>query len=247
MKLLFTSDLHGLDEAYRSFSDRLSSREFDLGVLAGDLMGFPSEEELESSKRQLLGTSQNTLNPTSLGNVPEIVEHALMHKQAIYKSYLRKTKKPVVFVMGNDDGILGNGLAWTSEGNIICINQRRAKFNTYNLVGYHYTSPFVGGAFEKPLPLQEQDFRSLEKLVDSNTILVTHGPPLGTLDTVFEGTHVGSKALLDFIQRTCPKIHLFGHIHRTFGRSSNSFNGAYPSTRQFMAINVDTLEMELVE
>jgi Icc-related predicted phosphoesterase len=247
MKLLFTSDLHGLDKAFRSFSDRLSTGEFDLGVLAGDLMGFPSEEELEASKSQLLDTSQNTLSSTSAANVPEIVEHALLQKETIYKSYLRKTNKPVVFVMGNDDGILGNGLCWTNEGKIICINQCRAKFDTYNLVGYHYTSPFVGGTFEKPLALQEQDFRSLEKIVDSNTILVTHGPPLGTLDTVFDGTHVGSQALLDFIQRTRPKLHLFGHVHRTFGRSGNSFNGAYPSTRQFMAIDVDTLEMELIE
>jgi Icc-related predicted phosphoesterase len=149
--------------------------------------------------------------------------------------------------MGNDDGILGNGLAWTSEGNIVCINQRRAKYDTYNLVGYQYTNPFVGGTFEKALPIQEQDFRSLEKFVDSNTILVTHGPPLGTLDTVFDGSHVGSKALRDFIERTRPKLHLFGHIHRTFGRSGNSFNGAYPSGRKFMAIDVGTLEMELID
>jgi len=210
-------------------------------------MGFPSEEELEASKSQLLCSGQNILASASAANIPEIVEHALLRKEAIYKSYLHKAKKPVVFVMGNDDGILGKGLVWTNEGKILCINQRRAKYGTYNLVGYHYTSPFVGGTFEKPLPIQEQDFHLLEKIVDSNTILVSHGPPLGTLDTVFDGTHVGSKALLDFVQRTCPKLHLFGHIHRTFGRSGNSFNGAYPSSRKFMAIDVGTLEMELVE
>jgi Icc-related predicted phosphoesterase len=49
MKLLFSSDLHGREEAYRDFAARLKEGDFDLGVLAGDLMSYPSAEAVETA------------------------------------------------------------------------------------------------------------------------------------------------------------------------------------------------------
>lgn len=256
MKLLLGADLHGLEEAYRRFGEILSLGEFDVGVLAGDLMGYPSEQDLDWARAGAGSRQGPDAAPTAPTAPPapaapatdgeDVLERALLHLQARLKSLLSGAGKPVVFVMGNDDGILGRGLPWSSEGLFVDIHMRRARHGTYNFVGYHHTSPFVGGTFEKSLEDQEADFRSLQRLVDARTILVTHGPPLGTLDRALDGKQVGSSALGDFVKRARPMMHLFGHIHRTFGQEGVSVNGAYPLHRQFMAVDVEQARAEPV-
>jgi Icc-related predicted phosphoesterase len=246
MRLLFTADLHGLNAAYQRFAELLLSGGFDVGVLAGDLMGFPSDAEIEVSRNKLNQDPDESAAGRGDEEADRIAEHALKNKERYYKSLIKKARKPIVFVMGNDDGILGQGIAWTNEGMFVDISQRRAKHGKYNFVGYHYTSPFVGGSFEKTLPDQRQDFAMLRHLIDQNTILVTHGPPFGILDTGGDGEHYGSKALRDLVDSTSPRLHLFGHIHHSHGRSDNSINGAYPHVRRFVAVDVDTLQVEFI-
>jgi Icc-related predicted phosphoesterase len=245
MNLLFTSDLHGYDKAYSDFVKTLKEGNFDLGVLGGDLMTFPSDEELKLAKRQLESEKAELTNRNGT-NDPQVIERALINKQNYYKRVLRDSGKPIVFVMGNDDGILGSGSAWVTDKGIVDINQRRAKLGKYSFVGYHYTSPFVGGTFEKTEDEQEKDFRTLAKLIDENTVLITHGPPWGILDTASDGKNVGSKALRYFIETRPPRLHLFGHIHRTFGIQGICANGAYPASRKFISADVKKQEMKII-
>ena len=238
MKLLFSSDLHGLEPGYRDFASGLKEGGFDVGVLAGDLMTYPSEAAVESAAAEIRQSDAS-------GSVPEgeaarrAVQLALERMESSLKGILRGSGKPVVFVMGNDDGILGDGRAWKSEGQIVDIHFRRARYGRYRLVGYHYTTPFVGGTFERTEEDQEQDFARLERLVDDRTVLVTHGPPRGILDTAGDGEHVGSMALRRLVERARPRMHLFGHIHRTFGIDGARVNGSYPSSRKFIGVDVD--------
>lgn len=48
-------------------------------------------------------------------------------------------------------------------------------------------------------------------------IMLTHGPPLGILDQVVHGDHVGCEHLLQACTRAKPRLHVFGHIHEGFG------------------------------
>jgi len=49
-------------------------------------------------------------------------------------------------------------------------------------------------------------------------IMVTHDPPFGTkLDRIEDGTHVGSRAVLDFVKQYQPPVLLCGHIHESKG------------------------------
>jgi len=48
-------------------------------------------------------------------------------------------------------------------------------------------------------------------------VLVTHGPPLGVLDRVWDGRRVGCEELARAIGRIRPRVHLFGHIHEGYG------------------------------
>jgi predicted phosphohydrolase len=53
---------------------------------------------------------------------------------------------------------------------------------------------------------------------EKTDILITHGPPAGILDLTDVGHHVGCKDLLAAVRRIKPKLHVFGHIHCSYGQ-----------------------------
>ncbi|KAI8934747.1 hypothetical protein NX059_008435 [Plenodomus lindquistii] len=48
-------------------------------------------------------------------------------------------------------------------------------------------------------------------------VMMTHGPPMGILDSLRSGEHVGCEHLLRASRRCRPKLHCFGHIHEGWG------------------------------
>jgi Icc-related predicted phosphoesterase len=235
--------LHGLDCAYERFATILSEARYSIGIIAGDLMTYPSAQELKLAEQELsrIDKLDNARRPLS-----EVVECALRLKEQAYKNILRRSKKPVLLLMGNDDGILGDGTAWKSDGNVIFINQTKAKYGKFNFVGYQFTTPFVGGSFERTESQQTIDLSALQESIDANTILITHGPPRGILDKARDGKHVGSKALASMLRTRPLWLHLFGHIHGNFGQQRHSINGSYPHERKFVAIDVESRQSESI-
>ncbi|MGC8636579.1 MAG: metallophosphoesterase family protein, partial [Thermoprotei archaeon] len=84
----------------------------------------------------------------------------------------------------------------------------------------------VGGVPPSPYPsyftLSEGEIGSLlERAADScgggPLVSVTHVPPLGVLDLTRDGSNAGSRAVLDFIRRRAPALHVAGHIHEARG------------------------------
>jgi Icc-related predicted phosphoesterase len=258
MKVLFTSDLHGLVEAYQRFALQLGMPEYDVGIIAGDLTTGFRPEEFESI-RQTEGILEDDLleelhSPTDKLPIKpnRLLVAAYKQREAEYKAILASAEKPVLFIMGNDDGIVAQ--EWTNAGRLQNINMKRIDVGEINFVGYQYTNPFVGGLFEKKEREQKADMKRLRKIVDSRTILVTHGPAYGLNDvsratsTAGEAIHVGSKALKWLIEQTGPRLHLSGHLHGHFGINGQEINGAYPKERRFISINigpggVDSAEM----
>ncbi|MBI4566150.1 MAG: metallophosphoesterase [Planctomycetes bacterium] len=61
------------------------------------------------------------------------------------------------------------------------------------------------------------DLGQLAYLSDpARTIYVCHTPPHGTkLDVLYDGTHIGSEALREFLLRHRPPLSLHGHIHES--------------------------------
>ncbi len=75
---------------------------------------------------------------------------------------------------------------------------------------------------------QRDQFRTLMKSLNKNPekwneipdnidVLVTHVPPQKILDKTTSGSNVGSKSLRKFTEKLKPKIHIFGHIHESYG------------------------------
>lgn len=62
-----------------------------------------------------------------------------------------------------------------------------------------------------------------DRIPYSTDVLITHEPPYGTLDkTDILAKHQGCQYLLGAVLRVQPKLHIFGHIHGSYGRESAS-------------------------
>lgn len=70
----------------------------------------------------------------------------------------------------------------------------------------------------------EEELASKFSLIPRNTdILITHSPPFNFLDKTTEGKYVGSTFLLDWIGEWKPRLHIFGHIHESYGQERSFF------------------------
>ncbi len=56
------------------------------------------------------------------------------------------------------------------------------------------------------------------KVPTETDVLITHGPPHSILDETLDGKNVGCEELLKALSRIKPKLHIFGHIHESYGR-----------------------------
>jgi len=158
------------------------------------------------------------------------------------KDILRSIRKPVLFVMGNDDEY-----EWMSESNLINLNMKKYIFHDVPFVGYQYSNPFAGGEFEKTEEQQYEDLVKLSELIDSSTVLVTHNPCFGILDEPDKGRHEGGRKLFELCGRLNPRYHLSGHIHESAGVEGNHFNVAYPKDKNILKIEYYSGEYEFIK
>jgi Icc-related predicted phosphoesterase len=156
---------------------------------------------------------------------------------------IRAIRAPVCYIMGNDDHI---DLGYEDE-RIRPVHGRRLDFGACGVAGYQYSTPFIGGCYEKPDDEIAADLRRIEPILDQTTILVTHTPAYGYTDRIFSGDHVGSHALADLLARKNVLCHIHGHIHHSFGRAANHFNVAAGGRRRAMIIDVPSLSHFVIE
>jgi Icc-related predicted phosphoesterase len=83
------------------------------------------------------------------------------------------------------------------------------------IYGSPWQPEFFNWAFNLPrgYPL-EKKWRSIP---DNTDILITHGPPHGILDLIPSGEHVGCEDLEERIGNLSLKLHIFGHVHHSYG------------------------------
>jgi len=242
-KSIFTADLHGYEEQYKSLFKTALKENAQSIIIGGDLAAKnginPLEQEL------FLGET-----------LPSIV-----------KDFKDKSDAQIYLILGNDDVTTNldllekyNGVLWNH------IHGRRFSITPdYEIVGYPYIpiTPFLFKDFEKFDIKPKKEKRGLlnkifggdnlvqfgaklegevwikdgfvKKVFDSKnmgatieddlnssifsekpekTIYVFHCPPHNTfLDVTPSLMHVGSKAIRNFIEKNQPYLTLFGHIH----------------------------------
>jgi len=85
-----------------------------------------------------------------------------------------------------------------------------------NIYGSPWQPAFCNWAFN--LPRGPRIREVWDKIPPNTDILLTHGPPKGQRDEIPEGT-CGCEELLKIVQKLKPILHVFGHIHESYGIS----------------------------
>jgi Icc-related predicted phosphoesterase len=89
-----------------------------------------------------------------------------------------------------------------------------------------YGSPWQPEFFDWAFNLPRMGSELQEKwdlIPEGLDVLVTHGPPWGILDVAPNNLNVGCELLQTKVAEVSPKIHVFGHIHGSYGQKH--FNG----------------------
>lgn len=159
---------------------------------------------------------------TMNGSIHEIVEFAEWMGSLPYE---RK-----IFVPGNHDWLFQTQpYAAISEmeraGVRTLIDQSCMLPGGRTVYGSPWTPEFCGWAFMEPDKALAWKWGRIPTTTD---VLITHGPPRGTLDDVGDGRHVGSETLqAEILDRLRPKLHVFGHIHEWGGVISKDSRTTY--------------------
>lgn len=100
------------------------------------------------------------------------------------------------------------------------LHERAITIEGIKIYGAAWQPEFCNWAFN--VPRDKTAVENWAKIPDDTNILITHGPPYGTLDLVHTGRlgveNVGCEALRDRI-KSLPQlaVHIFGHIHDCHG------------------------------
>lgn len=161
-------------------------------------------------------------------------------------NWLRKQDyEKIVVIAGNHDGKLG-ALPLLENESVMGFTYLRdsgCEFEGLKIWGSPYTPAFCNWHFmeERGAAIR----RHWDLIPPDTDILITHGPPRGTLDKNLEGRHVGCDDLQHVVSRIRPGLHVFGHIHEAYGsqicghnplRPTISVNAAH-CNRDYLPIN----------
>lgn len=121
--------------------------------------------------------------------------------------------KKIICVPGNHDKAIEMGHLRRLHNAVILIDEHY-EYEGVKFFGSPWTPPFFG-AFGK----SEKDVEKVyDRIYDNVDVMITHGPPKGILDMTAYGESIGSKALLKAVERVKPKLHVFGHVHYSYGK-----------------------------
>ncbi len=197
---VYATDLHGEVRDYERLLEAGSGRNVRAVIIGGDISPFL----------------------TAIGDIAiyqrEFMEFYLIPR---LKEFRRKTKKDVFIMMGNDDlkvnlDILEKG---EKSGAFKLLDMKAQPLGDIFVAGYSHINeaPFLLKDWEKEEDEIAKDLKKLSGMSDpKKTVYIMHAPPLGTgLDVIFNGEHVGSRAIRKFIEEKQPLLTLHGHIHES--------------------------------
>jgi len=217
VKIVLVSDTHGLHKSVRI-------PEGDLLIHAGDLTNTGERAQLELTASWL---------------------HSLPHQHK-------------VAIAGNHDWVFerlpGVGRRILEDAGVAYLQDTEVNIAGLQIYGSPWQPAFMNWAFNVPRGGLAQYWDLVPIGLD---VLITHGPPYGILDQSipaatkrsfpwedeepFAGSdHVGCEQLLAAIERSKPRVHVFGHIHGGYGRTANrdtSFYNASLCNERYDPIN----------
>jgi Icc-related predicted phosphoesterase len=224
MKIAGISDIHGLwaervetKDGKVHWPSRITYPPADVLVFAGDVLGNYWGDKYDSELQMAELARLNEFLGTKIAD---------------------GTYKHVIFVAGNHDWCFQK----RPESKDILTNAHYLQDSGVEIEGVKFWgSPwqpwFWDWAFNFP-DHNDNFFRARAHaratwgmIPDDTDVLITHGPPLGILDETFQGMGVGCQFLRERIHDLSLKLHVFGHIHYSYG---TKVMGGFGPTTTFM-------------
>ena len=166
---------------------------------------------------------------------------------------IAKRFKAVYIIAGNHDwlGEYNSSLMrqMCKDVGVIYLQDDWAVFEGLVIYGSPWQPEFCDWAFN--LPRGEKLAEKWAQIPDKVDILVTHGPPAKILDVVpYDKEHVGCEDLFTRVMQVKPQLHVFGHIHHSYGVQQFdgvTFVNASVSTEQYKPTNTPiVIELEAI-
>jgi predicted phosphohydrolase len=126
-----------------------------------------------------------------------------------------------IFIAGNHDWLFERepGLAamlLAEHPGLVYLQDSGIEIDGIRFWGSPWQPAFCDWAFN--LPRKGPRLREVWNRIPLGTdVLITHGPPHGTLDQVQGGEHLGCEELRIRLGAVKPRLHVFGHIHDGYG------------------------------
>jgi Icc-related predicted phosphoesterase len=148
---------------------------------------------------------------TSIGNSHEIVN--------FMQWYFKLPYDHKIVIAGNHDWLFETHRLLALEKvpkNVIYLEDSGIEIDGIKFWGSPVQKPFNNWAFNRPEEKLAQHWAAIPDDID---VLITHSPPYSIMDFVSpNGSHEGSPSLyIEVVERIKPKIHIFGHIHESYG------------------------------
>lgn len=171
----------------------------DVLLHAGDLTMVGLQDEVERFNDLLL----------SLPHQHKIII-AGNHDLTFDLKYQENLAKKFPHISGVDAATIKSSLK-----NCIYLEDSEVVIGGYKIYGSPWSPTFHNWAFNLD---RGPDIAEKWTLIPKDTeILITHGPPYGILDMCYDGVNAGCEDLLGKVLEIKPLVHLFGHIHETYG------------------------------
>ncbi|MEA3229590.1 MAG: metallophosphoesterase family protein [archaeon] len=158
------------------------------------------------------------------------------HTETFTAKFLKRIKIRGFVVSGNWDYI-----TFTNEY-ISAIDWGVEKFG-----GYHFFC--VGNHF--PLDFAKVGCNLTKDIDPKKLIFITHYPPYGVLDRLWNGKSIGYHEFFEFIKLKKPVLHIFGHIHEDSGvknvGNTTCINCAVASSRKAYIVTLPERKVEEVD
>jgi Icc-related predicted phosphoesterase len=146
-----------------------------------------------------------------------------------------------IFVAGNHDLMFEKDPAKARslvDGGIY-LRDESITIEGFKIYGSPWTPEFYSWAFMRPRGAAMKDL--WEKIPLDTDILLTHGPAMGVLDHVPDkDEHVGCEELRVRLAVVRPSIHVFGHIHESYGAAVVPWGGGVET----LAINASNCDLD---
>lgn len=145
-----------------------------------------------------------------------------------------------ILIAGNHDWCLQDEPADAEAliRNAIYLRDRSINIEGVKFWGSPWTPIFFDWAFnlERGTAIAER----WAQIPSDTDVLITHGPPAGILDQVNESLAVGCGDLARELERLTLKLHIFGHIHESYGQQTLNdcrYINASTCTGQYKPLN----------